>query len=473
MADPTASRGDYALLGLASLGYGCLTFVWFSVAAFLPVLTTDLGLSGTQAGLLTSVIPLVYVPCSLASGLAIDRIGAPRAIAVGLGSFGLAQFARAAAPGFPTLLALTALVGLGGTAITFGLPKLVAERFSPARSGTVSSVYLLGSYLGIAAAFGLGRAVLGPLFGGWRPVFRWSGLVVLAFALVWTVAAGRVARRHGDRRTHQQAADRSRDDGRTDERGDVGERASTSDRARTGDSATAGDGDGGGSDGDDRDRDDSNGDSDDAGAAVRSVAADLQRMSSHREMRLLIVVGAMYLFLLHGLQNWLAAALEARGSSPSLAAGMATLLIVARAIGTVSIPPLSDALSRRRGAVIGCGALAAIGVLGLLRSGTAPLFVGIAVAAVGIGLGGLGPLVRALPIEFEGVGPEFTGTAVGLIFAIGELGGFAGPFLVGVLRDLTGSFAVGLSVFVLGGVVTSLAGFAMVEPSRTDGKQTA
>jgi len=167
--------GTTCCWGSRAWGYACLTFVWFSVAAFLPVLTTDLGLSGTDAGLLTGIIPLVYVPFSLASGLAIDRIGAPRAIAAGLLLFGLAQLARGFAPGFPTLLALTGLVGIGGTAITFGLPKLVAERFTPTRSGTLSSVYLLGSYLGIPAAFGLGRAILGPCSGAGGRSFAGAG----------------------------------------------------------------------------------------------------------------------------------------------------------------------------------------------------------------------------------------------------------------------------------------------------------
>lgn len=431
MADRSASRGDYVLLGLASLGYACLTFVWFSAAAFLPLLATDLGLSGTEAGLLTGIIPLVYVPFSLASGLVIDRVGSRTAIAVGMSLFGVAQLARGFAPDFPVLLTLTAIVGIGGTGITFGLPKLVAERFPPARSGTMSSVYLLGSYLGIAAAFGLGRAVLGPVLGGWRPVFRLSGLVVLTFALVWAVAARRL--------THQR-------DEQGDNRGD--------DRGSEKSDGASGEG-GNGGDSDPR-------------FDIGSLVADVKRVSSHPEMRLLIVIGSMYLLLLHGLQNWLAAVLEARGFDPALAAGMATLLVLARALGTITIPPLSDAFSHRRGAVIGCGALAGLGTLGVLFSGTALLLTGAVVVLIGVGLGGLGPLVRALPIEFDGIGPEFTGTAVGLVFAVGELGGFLGPFLVGTLRDLTGSFAIGLSVFVLASLVISLAGYAMAEPGERE-----
>jgi len=56
-----------------------------------------------------------------------------------------------------------------------------------------------------------------------------------------------------------------------------------------------------------------------------------------------------------------------------------------------------------------------------------------------------------------------------LIFAIGELGGFAGPFLVGAIRDLTGSLSIALSVFVLGGLLVVFAGYAIIEPSEQPG----
>lgn len=36
------------------------------------------------------------------------------------------------------------------------------------------------------------------------------------------------------------------------------------------------------------------------------------------------------------------------------------------------------------------------------------------------------------------------GAAGGLFFSVGEIGGFLGPLLIGVLADLTGSFTVGI-----------------------------
>jgi nitrate/nitrite transporter NarK len=63
-----------------------------------------------------------------------------------------------------------------------------------------------------------------------------------------------------------------------------------------------------------------------------------------------------------------------------------------------------------------------------------------------------------VPPELDGVGPALTGTAVGLVFAVGELGGFLGPFLVGSLFDLTGSYAPGLAVVAGACLVAVVAG---------------
>ncbi|MDX1748325.1 MAG: MFS transporter, partial [Halobacteriales archaeon] len=158
---PTVTIRSYVLLALGSLGYFGFLFVWFVLPAFLSPVIQELGISNTKAGLLTGAIPLIYIPLSLTSGLVVDRIGSRRAIGIGLILLGIAGGIRGMAPGFPSMLALTLLVGVGGTGITFGLPKLVSDLFPPERSGTMSSVYLIGSYLGTAAAFGFGRPYLG------------------------------------------------------------------------------------------------------------------------------------------------------------------------------------------------------------------------------------------------------------------------------------------------------------------------
>ena len=404
----------YGLLGMGTLAYTSLMIVWFSVAAYLAEIVAELGLTSTQAGLLTGAIPLTYVPVALFSGVVTDRIGPYRAIGIGLVLFGGAQVGRAGADSFAVLLALTVVVGVGGTTITFGLPKLVAELFPTDASGKPSSVYMLGSFAGTAAAFSLGRGVVGPMLGGWRPLFTAIGFGVLVYAALWWLLV--------------YLAPLST------------LRVPDGPEARGGDDPDGPEADGG----------------------VRGVAAlrrDVGRVFRTPAMRWLVVVGVVYLLVVHGLQNWLATVLRARGVAPTLAATVTSAFVAAEAVGTLTMPSLSDRLGRRGGVIAVCGAACALGT-GALLLPDVPFLLPVAGAlVVGVGVGGISPLVRMVPPELDGVGPALTGTAIGLVFAVGELGGFLGPFLVGALFDVTGSYAPGLGVVGLACLVAVVAGW--------------
>jgi cyanate permease len=395
--DRPPSRASIALLLLGSLAYGCLLFTWFSLPAYLPTIRTDLALTNTQAGVLAGAVPLTYVPVGLFSGAFTDRFGGERAVGGGVTLVAVAHLARSVAPDFPTMLAATLLLGVGGTGITFGLPKLVADRFPERLVGRASAVYLVGSTLGTASAFGLGRPTIGPWLGGWRPFFGAAGVAVLGFAALWwagLVLAERVA----------PAPDRT--------------------------------------------------DAESSLAALRAVART-------PAVALLVVIGFVYLFVVHGLQGWLTTILEERGASATLAARVTTLLVIAQLAGTVGLAPLAERLDRRRAAVPVAGLALAAGTAGVALAAD-PLVAAALVAGVGLGLGVIAPLLRALPVELDGVGAERTGTAVGLVFAVGELGGFAGPALVGALRDATGSFVPGLGVLAAAGLLAVAAGARLV-----------
>jgi cyanate permease len=402
--NPPVRPAAYILLGLGSLAYFLFLFVWFLLPAFLAPIIEQLGLSNTQAGLVSGAVQATYVPLALVSGLMVDRVGASRALGGGLLILGLAHALRGLAPGFPALLGATLLLGVGGTAITFGLPKLVADLFPPTRTGTASSIYLVGASLGTGVAFALGRPYLEPLFGGWRPVFVWSGLLVVGYGLVWLIVSHLLWPR-------------------TEQFG-------------SGDSS---------------------------GFTLGSARKDIQTVLSHPQLRLLVVVGSMHLFLSHGATAWLAVSLESVGVAAGLAATIATVFVLARVTGTLSAPAISDRIGLRRPAVVACGILTTVGLSGLILFDALPFLLG-AILIAGLGLGGVAPFVRSIPIELDGIGPRLTATANGFIFTVGEVGGFAGPFLVGSLRDTTGSFDAGFALLTVGGLIVVAMGFLMTEP---------
>jgi cyanate permease len=239
-------------------------FIWFSLPAYLSEITTELGLSNTQAGILVGAVPVTYIPLALFSGLAVDRVGPVRSLAGGLVIFGSAQIGRSIATGFPLLLGCTVLIGVGATVITFGLPKLVSSLFPPDQTGAPSSVYLVGASLGTAGAFAIGRPVLGPFLGGRRNLFLWSGTVAICYAGVWLLVM-RISNW----------------------------------MPNTEDSDTS--------------------------FAMETLKADIKAVLTHRELRLVVLVGVAYLLIIRGLQGWLPTILGSRGLSAARAGQTATL----------------------------------------------------------------------------------------------------------------------------------------------------
>ena len=396
---PEADRRRAALLvGVGGVCYAAFTFAWFPLPAFLAPIVAELGLSGTLAGIVAGAIPLTYVPVALASGLVVDRVGAGRAIGGGLAIVGVAHALRALATGFPALLLLTAAMGVGGTGLTFGLPKLVSVAVPADRRGTATSAYIVTASAGTALAVAIGRPVLGAVLGGWRPAFLASGIAVLAMAVGWLFLVHALG----------PGPDTPSDD-----------------------------------------------------AVAGTVRDDLATVLSHRGLRLLVVVGTVYLLVRHGIQAWIPTIMEGRGLTAGVAAGLATLLVVARTVGVLAIPPLSDRLGRRRPVVIGSGVLLVIGVGGMAVSGSHLGGSVLVVAVAGVGLGGLAPMIRTLPIELPEIGPRLTGTATGLVFTIGEVGGFLGPVVLGASADGLGTFDVGLAAFALAGVAVVAAGWLL------------
>ncbi|WP_227379506.1 MFS transporter [Haladaptatus halobius] len=390
------TRRAYGLVVIASFGYTCLMFIWFSLPAYLSPIIEEFGLTGTQAGVLVGAVPLTYIPLALFSGVTIDRVGPGRSLATGVLIYGVAQIGRSIAPGFPSLLSFTLLIGVGATAITFGLPKLVSFLFPPEQTGPPSSIYLIGASVGSAGVFGVGRPVFGPMLGGWRPLFFWSGVIAVIYAVVWFTVSWQVG---------------------------IDDRASEHDSS----------------------------------FSVDSISQDLKLILSHRELQLIVIIGTMYLLVNHGVQGWLPTVLESRGLTPDHAGQTTSIFVAAFAVGVLIVPIIADRYSARRAALITCGSVIFLGSIGMVLGGIRFLMIA-SVVVTGVGVGGVSPLIRAIPPDLDGVGAQLTGTAMGFIFAVGEIGGFLGPVLIGTFHEVTGSFIPGLVLLSIAGLVVVLAG---------------
>lgn len=174
------------------------------------------------------------------------------------------------------------------------------------------------------------------------------------------------------------------------------------------------------------------------GAPAASALMSLLRI---RNVQLLLVLAIGTFFLGHGLEAWAPSLLRERGLTLA-AAGFWTAL--GTGIGAVIALVISGVTrsGRRVFTMIALLLLSSAATLSLsLVDGMAsvpPLMVANWVRQP------MMPILSLLVLETRGVGSMRVGSAMGLFFAAAEIGGFGGPFLIGLLRDTTGSLAWGV-----------------------------
>jgi ACS family tartrate transporter-like MFS transporter len=137
---------------------------------------------------------------------------------------------------------------------------------------------------------------------------------------------------------------------------------------------------------------------------------------------------------------------------------------LAAAVGMVTVAAHSDRTGERRWHVAACAAVAAAGLAwSSLAASPALSFVALAIAAVG--LYSFTPPFWSLPTAFL----RGDGAAAGIAFinAVGNLGGFSGPYLMGWIRDASGAYAIGLRVLSAAAV---LSGVLVLTIARHSGK---
>ena len=146
--------------------------------------------------------------------------------------------------------------------------------------------------------------------------------------------------------------------------------------------------------------------------------------------------------------------IKSLGNFSNMTVGWLTMIpYICGGIAMVVWGRISDRMNERRWNLFLACVLSTIG-LGLagLTMGTWWALVGMSIAAMGF-YGSKGPFFAMPPMFLSG-----TALAAGIawINSIGNLGGFFGPWYVGAMRDLTGSFSGGLYGLALLGLIASI-----------------
>jgi len=167
----------FALIGLnlrANLG---------SIPPLLDNITEDLGLNGTQQGLLTSMAVVSMGMCAPLGQRLAARIGTELATTLCLGLVSFGCLIRLT-PGNTALLLVSVVIagaGMGGGSAL--MPALIGHHV-PRIAGITMGIYSAGLTLGIGIAAGIAVPSAAWL-GGWRPALALWGVVAAATAIVW------------------------------------------------------------------------------------------------------------------------------------------------------------------------------------------------------------------------------------------------------------------------------------------------
>jgi ACS family tartrate transporter-like MFS transporter len=165
-----------------------------------------------------------------------------------------------------------------------------------------------------------------------------------------------------------------------------------------------------------------------------------------------LIVAGLYAFSL-----WLPQLVKGSGTLSNLEVGAITAVpYLVAAAGMVLVGGSSDRSGERHLHLAAPALAAAAGFVAVaFVRAPVPLIAALSVAAFGL-LACLGPF-WALPTAF--LKGEAGAGGIALINSMGALGGFVGPYLLGVVKDRTGSFTAGL--LLLGAMVAVAAGIVL------------
>lgn len=155
-----------------------------SLGALLEEVRDGLGMSGSVAGLLTSVPPLCFAVFGVMAPRLARRFGAGAVVCAGMVAITTGLLIRPYAGGTPGFLAASALA-LMGIAVSNVLMPVIVKRWFPDRVGSMTGLYSMALALGTSTAAAVTVPMTDALGGNWQSgLVVWAGLAAAA-VLPW------------------------------------------------------------------------------------------------------------------------------------------------------------------------------------------------------------------------------------------------------------------------------------------------
>ncbi|MEU9120834.1 MFS transporter [Streptomyces sp. NPDC048506] len=164
-----------------------------SLGALLEEVRDGLGMSGTLAGLLTSVPPLCFAVFGVAAPRLARRRGPGVVVCAGMVAIAVGVAVRPYAGGTAGFLVTSALA-LAGIAVSNVLMPVVIKSWFPDRVGPMTGLYSMALALGTSLAAALTVPMTQAMGGSWRTGLAvWAALAAVAVLPWLAVVRGRAA----------------------------------------------------------------------------------------------------------------------------------------------------------------------------------------------------------------------------------------------------------------------------------------
>ncbi|MDX2558048.1 MFS transporter [Streptomyces sp. TX20-6-3] len=155
-----------------------------SLGALLEEVSADLHMSGTVAGVLTSVPPLCFAVFGITAPRLARRFGPAAVVCAGMAAIFTGLILRPFAGGTVGFLAASALA-LMGIAVSNVLMPVIVKRYFPDRIGSMTGLYSMALALGTSMAAAATVPMTAALGGDWRiGLGVWAAIAALA-VLPW------------------------------------------------------------------------------------------------------------------------------------------------------------------------------------------------------------------------------------------------------------------------------------------------
>jgi D-galactonate transporter len=397
---PVIDRVTRRLIPFVFLSYVVAYIDRVNVGFAAGALQRDLGLTDTQFGIGAGLFFIGYCVFEIPSNLILERVGARRWIARIMITWGLVSMATMFARDVTSFYAARVLLGLAEAGFFPGVVLYLTYWIPAAERARTGALFMMAAPVAIIVGAPLSEAVLG-LDGrlglhGWQWLFLLEGVPAVFLGLmslrVLTDGPGQASWLSPDDRAWLT-------------------RTMDEERARR--------------------------------AAVGHVS--IARSLRSGRVWLLCVVYFLNASVTYGIFLWLPKILQdASGSSGYGLSTLTAIPFVAALVAMVLIGRHSDRTGERKRHVAACALTAAAGLLVAVafQGSIWGLVLGFTLSQVG---------QRSVMSVFWAIPPIILGgtaaaAGFGLINAVGNLGGFFGPSIMGALRDTTGSYTGGLLV---------------------------